>query len=95
MNLDLIAATQFLIGFRAPILAALVALVVSWLITPYVRQVAIARGAIDDPKSDERRVHKDPNPRWGRRLPSMPESLLRCCSSCPSPIPRQLLSRPT
>ncbi len=62
---DLLATTQFLVGFRFPILAALVALVVSWLITPYVRQVAIAKGAVDDPNADDRRVHKEPTPRWG------------------------------
>lgn len=46
-------------------LAGLIALIVSWLLTPYVRKVAIARGAMDDPKSDDRRVHKEPIPRWG------------------------------
>lgn len=52
-------------GFRRPFLAGLIALVVSWLLTPYVRRVAIKRGAIDDPKADDRRVHETPTPRWG------------------------------
>lgn len=52
-------------GFRAPGLAGLIALVVSYLLTPAVRRLAIARGAIDDPKGDDRRIHKEPTPRWG------------------------------
>jgi UDP-GlcNAc:undecaprenyl-phosphate GlcNAc-1-phosphate transferase len=56
---------QFLDGFRAPLLAGLIALVVTWAVTPLVRKVAIERGAVDDPKSDERRIHKQPIPRWG------------------------------
>jgi UDP-GlcNAc:undecaprenyl-phosphate/decaprenyl-phosphate GlcNAc-1-phosphate transferase len=52
-------------GFRWPMLAGMIALVVSWALTPYVRKFAIAKGAMDDPKSDERRVHKEPTPRWG------------------------------
>jgi UDP-GlcNAc:undecaprenyl-phosphate GlcNAc-1-phosphate transferase len=55
----------FLDGFRAPLLAALVALAVSWFLTPYVRKVAIRSGAVDDPSQDERRVHAEPTPRWG------------------------------
>ncbi len=46
-------------------LAGFIALVVSWALTPYVRKLAIAKGAMDDPKSDERRVHTEPIPRWG------------------------------
>ena len=68
MTLELLAATtpsRLLDGFRAPLLTALIALVVSWLLTPYVRNLAIRRGAVDDPKVDDRRVHKDPIPRWG------------------------------
>jgi UDP-GlcNAc:undecaprenyl-phosphate GlcNAc-1-phosphate transferase len=65
LDLCLLAPTRFLGGFRAAILAAVVALAVSWVITPYVRKVAIARGAVDDPKADDRRVHKEPTPRWG------------------------------
>jgi UDP-GlcNAc:undecaprenyl-phosphate GlcNAc-1-phosphate transferase len=52
-------------GFSWPILAGLIALVVSWSLTPVVRKIAIARGAMDDPTIDERRVHKEPTPRWG------------------------------
>lgn len=52
-------------GFRWPMLAGLVALIVSWGLTPYVKRFAIAKGAMDDPKVDERRVHKEPIPRWG------------------------------
>lgn len=52
-------------GFRAPILVALIAMGVTWLATPLVRKLAISKGAIDDPKIDDRRVHKEPIPRWG------------------------------
>ncbi|MBV6457479.1 MAG: putative undecaprenyl-phosphate N-acetylglucosaminyl 1-phosphate transferase [Fimbriimonadaceae bacterium] len=62
-----LAATEgrWLDGFRAPLLAAAVALLVSWLLTPQVRRLAIQRGAMDDPNQDERRIHKNPLPRWG------------------------------
>jgi UDP-GlcNAc:undecaprenyl-phosphate/decaprenyl-phosphate GlcNAc-1-phosphate transferase len=56
---------ELLKGFRAPLVAGLVAMLVTWLLTPAVRKLAIAQGAIDDPKSDDRRVHKEPIPRWG------------------------------
>lgn len=52
-------------GFRSPLVAALIALAVSWGLTPFVRKLAIRRGAVDDPNSDDRRVHKEPTPRWG------------------------------
>jgi UDP-GlcNAc:undecaprenyl-phosphate GlcNAc-1-phosphate transferase len=55
----------FLEGFRFPLLVAIVAAVVSWGLTPLVRRVAIAKGAVDDPKQDDRRVHTKPTPRWG------------------------------
>ncbi len=54
-----------LAGFRYPLLGFLVALAVSWLLTPLVRKLAFAKGAIDDPKRDDRRIHKEPLPRWG------------------------------
>lgn len=38
---------------------------VSWLLTPVVRNFAIKKGAVDDPKRDDRRIHKEPLPRWG------------------------------
>lgn len=52
-------------GFRFPLLAALIGLVVSYFLTPWVRKLAISKGVIDDPKQDDRRVHKEPTPRWG------------------------------
>jgi UDP-GlcNAc:undecaprenyl-phosphate GlcNAc-1-phosphate transferase len=52
-------------GFRYPFLAGMIALAVSWFLTPYVRKIAIERGAVDDPKIDDRRVHTTPTPRWG------------------------------
>ncbi len=63
----LLAATEgrFLEGFRAPLITGALAVAVSWFLTPYVRNMAIKRGAIDDPKIDDRRVHKEPIPRWG------------------------------
>ena len=59
------ATPEVMGGFRWPMLAGFIALLVSFFLTPYVRKLAIAKGAIDDPKSDERRVHKEPTPRWG------------------------------
>ncbi len=52
-------------GFRYPALAAMIALAVTWVLTPWVRSLAFAKGAVDDPKIDDRRVHKEPTPRWG------------------------------
>jgi UDP-GlcNAc:undecaprenyl-phosphate GlcNAc-1-phosphate transferase len=52
-------------GFRFPLLTAVIALVVSYLLTPLVRSVAIQQGAVDDPTIDDRRVHTKPIPRWG------------------------------
>ena len=52
-------------GLRFPLLAGLVALAISWILTPYVRTLAIKKGAVDDPKRDDRRIHKEPLPRWG------------------------------
>src|SRR4051812_37405209 len=66
---ELIAAavenSKILGGFRYPLLAGAIAAIVSYLMTPWVRSFAISRGAIDDPKSDDRRVHTEPTPRWG------------------------------
>src|SRR3954469_19042892 len=66
---ELIAAVQenskILGGFRYPLVAGAIAAIVSYLLTPWVRSFAISRGAIDDPKSDDRRVHTEPTPRWG------------------------------
>lgn len=64
---ELLAAanTGFLHGFRAPLVAALVALAVSWLLTPSIIKLAFAKGAVDDPKRDDRRIHKVPLARWG------------------------------
>ena len=55
----------FLEGFRFPLFVAAVAALVSWGLTPLVRRLAIAKGAVDDPKQDDRRVHTEPTPRWG------------------------------
>lgn len=52
-------------GFRAPLITGVLALAVSYLLTPVVRDIAIKRGAVDDPKADDRRVHTVPTPRWG------------------------------
>lgn len=56
---------RFLGGFRYPIFAGAIAAIIAYVLTPYVRDLAIRKGAIDDPKADERRVHKEPTPRWG------------------------------
>jgi len=67
MNLHMLAAIQdaFPKGLRYPLLAGILALAVSWFLTPFVRKLAISKGAMDDPKRDERRIHKEPLPRWG------------------------------
>lgn len=52
-------------GFGTPLMAGLVAMIVCWVLTPLVRKFAISRGAMDDPKRDDRRIHKEPLPRWG------------------------------
>jgi UDP-GlcNAc:undecaprenyl-phosphate GlcNAc-1-phosphate transferase len=59
------APTGYLSGFRFPLAAGAIALAVSWLLTPWVRSLAITKGAVDDPKRDDRRIHKEPLPRWG------------------------------
>jgi len=59
------AGNGFLHGFRAPLLTALIALAVTWIVTPYVRDFAVKHGAVDDPKRDDRRIHREPLPRWG------------------------------
>jgi UDP-GlcNAc:undecaprenyl-phosphate GlcNAc-1-phosphate transferase len=41
----------------------IIALLVTYLLTPWVRQLAIRKGVMDIP--DSRRVHKEPVPRWG------------------------------
>ena len=41
------------------------AALISYFLTPAVRKLAIKKGVIDDPKQDDRRVHKEPTPRWG------------------------------
>ncbi len=58
-------ASKPLAGFRAPLLTAVIATIVSMLLTPLVRKLAFKYGAVDDPKRDDRRVHKEPLPRWG------------------------------
>ncbi|HWD37467.1 MAG TPA: MraY family glycosyltransferase [Fimbriimonas sp.] len=63
--LALVGASNFLGGFRYSLLTAAIALIVSWVLTPWVRNIAIAKGAVDDPNRDERRVHKEPIPKLG------------------------------
>jgi UDP-GlcNAc:undecaprenyl-phosphate/decaprenyl-phosphate GlcNAc-1-phosphate transferase len=52
-------------SLQAPLVALLLAAFVSYVLTPYVRKFAIAKGAVDDPTRDDRRVHTTPIPRWG------------------------------
>lgn len=58
-------AWGWLDGFRAALFTGVIALIVTLLATPVVRRVAIRYGAVDDPKSDDRRIHTEPIPRWG------------------------------
>jgi UDP-GlcNAc:undecaprenyl-phosphate GlcNAc-1-phosphate transferase len=55
----------FLDGYEAPLVAAGLSLVATLFLTPFVKKLAIKKGAIDDPKKDDRRIHKEPIPRWG------------------------------
>lgn len=48
---------------RFPLSAFLIALLVSYFLTPAVRRLAISSGVMDVP--DPRRVHTEPIPRWG------------------------------
>lgn len=50
---------------QGPLIAGVGAAVISYVLTPYVRKLAIKKGVVDDPKQDDRRVHKEPTPRWG------------------------------
>ena len=52
-------------GYGTALLAGGIALLVSWFSTPFVMRFAIAKGAMDDPSRDDRRVHTTPIPRWG------------------------------
>lgn len=52
-------------GFRYPLVTGLVALFIAYVMTPVVRKLAFKYGAVDDPKRDDRRIHKEPLPRWG------------------------------
>lgn len=52
-------------GFGTPLVTAAVAMAVTWVATPWIRKLAFASGAVDDPKRDDRRIHKEPLPRWG------------------------------
>lgn len=59
------AQGKILAGFRFPLMVGVLACLVSMLVTPIVRKMAFHFGAVDDPKRDDRRVHKEPLPRWG------------------------------
>jgi UDP-GlcNAc:undecaprenyl-phosphate GlcNAc-1-phosphate transferase len=61
----LAALQDSLKGMKQPFIAGIIALIVSYVLTPYVRKLAIHKGAVDDPTRDDRRVHTEPIPRWG------------------------------
>ncbi len=65
--MDLLALTEPKVmgGFRFPMLVGMLALLISLVLTPLVKSLAFKYGAVDDPKRDDRRVHKVPLPRWG------------------------------
>jgi UDP-GlcNAc:undecaprenyl-phosphate GlcNAc-1-phosphate transferase len=68
MNLHLVALAEPndpFAGLRFPLVAMLVSMAATLLATPWVRRLAIAKGAVDDPSRDDRRVHSEPIPRWG------------------------------
>lgn len=59
------AQPKFLEGFRYPLLAGAIALLATMALTPVARRLAFRMGAVDDPQRDDRRIHKEPLPRWG------------------------------
>ena len=59
------AQPRLLQKMQTPALVGVIALLVTLLTTPLVQKWAIKKGAVDDPKSDARRIHKEPIPRWG------------------------------
>lgn len=52
-------------GFFYPLASLLAAALATAALVPLVRKLAVRFGAIDDPKGDDRRIHKKPIPRWG------------------------------
>jgi UDP-GlcNAc:undecaprenyl-phosphate GlcNAc-1-phosphate transferase len=52
-------------GFGTPLATGIIAMLVTGIVTPWVRKLAFAKGAVDDPKRDDRRIHTEPLPRWG------------------------------
>lgn len=46
-------------------MAFALAVAITWGVTPWVRRFATHHGAVDDPKRDERRIHRAAIPRWG------------------------------
>ena len=65
LNLSLAFIGGFPERTFAPITAGVIALFITMFATPYVRRLALAKGAVDDPKRDERRIHVNPTPKWG------------------------------
>jgi UDP-GlcNAc:undecaprenyl-phosphate GlcNAc-1-phosphate transferase len=59
------ATGDFMAGFRYPLLGMVVAMAITLLLTPLARRLALNHGVVDDPARDDRRVHKEPVPRWG------------------------------
>ncbi len=49
----------------ATLLAGIIALLVTWFLTPYIQKLALLKGAVDDPFRDERRMHQKLMPKWG------------------------------
>ena len=68
------------------ILAFVIALLASFLLTPYVKQLAFKIGAVDKP--DPRKVHTRTMPRLGGLAIYLATVLAVCCSL---PITRDLL----
>ena len=52
-------------GFLNAVIAVIFATLMSFVTTPIVRVIAFKIGAVDDPKKDDRRMHKIPMPRLG------------------------------
>lgn len=61
----LIATSLIKESFFAPLVTGMIALLVTWFLTPYIQKFALLKGAVDDPFRDERRMHQKLMPKWG------------------------------
>ncbi|MCL2095337.1 MAG: undecaprenyl/decaprenyl-phosphate alpha-N-acetylglucosaminyl 1-phosphate transferase [Oscillospiraceae bacterium] len=63
--IDLTFGSVSVYGFLNAVTAVIFAALMAFVTTPIVRVIAFKTGAVDDPKRDNRRMHKTPTPRLG------------------------------